>query len=268
MARFEGHPSCRGAGSWAGPSYDEENVSDKPMFVRARASLRSPGYPLRDRCEAALTVDWVAQRVLGALEEAGRLEDTLMVFSADNGMLMGEHRLLSKGYPYSTPVPLYLWWPERWGSTGRSIDEPVQNVDLAPTLLDAAGTTADIPVDGRSILPFARAPGLRSGRPILHEGLIPGDIDRDGTKRPGSTVGVYYAIRTSRYLYVRWKGGVRELYDRRRDPQELDSRHADPRYRRVVRLLGDELQGLRRCSGSECGREAQALDARVAQARR
>ena len=68
------------------------------------------------------------------------------------------------------------------------------------------------------MLPFARDGRLRTRRPVLHEGLEAGDIDRDGAARSG-TVGEYHAIRTARYLYVEWINGARELYDRARDPR-------------------------------------------------
>ena len=251
----------------------ESDVSDKPPVVRRLSSVRGSRSQrilddYRARRESLLAVDEAVAAVIGALERTGRLGSTYVAVTSDNGFFQGEHRI-TKGkylaYEPSTHVPLLIRGPGI--APGTVSDELVSNADLGPTVLDAAGATADIPVDGRSILPFARAPGLRSARPILHEGLIPGDIDRDGTARPGSTVGVYHAIRTSRYLYVRWKGGARELYDRRRDPRELDSRHADLRYRKVAGLLGRELQRLRGCSGPDCARELQGLDARLAQAR-
>jgi arylsulfatase A-like enzyme len=118
-------------------------------------------------------------------------------------------------------------------------------------VLEAAGATADIPADGRSILPYARDTTLRTRRPILHEGLVPGDIDRDLAPRT-HRVPRYRAIRTPRYLYVEWQGGARELYDRARDPGETHSRHADPRYRPIQRSLHRELQRLRDCAGDTC----------------
>jgi arylsulfatase A-like enzyme len=146
-------------------------------------------------------------------------------------------------------VPLLIRGP---GITpGTVSDELVANVDLAPTILEAARTTADRPLDGRSLLPFARDGLLRSRRPVLHEGLQAGDIDRDGAAT-GGTVGEYHAIRTGRYLYVEWINGARELYDRARDPRELQSRDADPRYRRIRNSLHRELVRLRTCVGDVC----------------
>jgi arylsulfatase A-like enzyme len=239
----------------------ERDVSDKPPVVRALRVLRASRSQriqadFRARRESLLAVDEAVAAVVGALERTGRLGSTYILFTSDNGFFQGEHRI-AKGkylaYEPSTHVPLLVRGPGI--APGTVSDELVTNADLGPTVLEAAGTAPDRFVDGRSILPFARTSGLRSRRPILHEGLTAGDIDRDGTERAGGTVGVYYAIRTSRYLYVRWKGGARELYDHKRDPLELESRHADPRYRAVIRVLGRELQRLRRCQGADCARD-------------
>lgn len=222
MARFEGHPACRGVTPWAGPSYDEGDVADKPRFVRTRARLADRAYSLRRRCEAVLTVDWVAQRVIRALEAAGRLDDTLIVFTADNGVLMGEHRLTSKGYPYSTPVPMYAWWPARWGRTGRTIREPVQNVDLAPTFCHLAGC-AFTDNDGMELTPLLDGEVDRLERTFVYEELLhPGPLWPDPRAAPA-----WYGIRTTLaysdvpWVYTEYASGEMELYDLSADPFQL-----------------------------------------------
>ena len=136
---------------------------------------------------------------------------------------------------------------------GFATNELVANVDLAPTVLDATGARADRTLDGRSLLPYARDPFVHSTRPILHEGLVGGDPDRDGAPRATHTsLKPYYAIRTQRYLYVKWRGGSRELYDLLTDPLELESRTFDPRYAAVKQRLSDEVAHLRRCHGADC----------------
>ena len=158
---------------------------------------------------------------MGALARTGRLGSTYVLFTSDNGFFQGEHRI-QKGkylaYDPSSHVPLMIRGPGI--PPGTVSGELVTNADLAPTILEAAGASADRPMDGRSLLPFARDGRFRTRRPVLHEGLEAGDIDRDGAPT-GGTVGEYHAIRTARYLYIEWINGAIELYDRARDPDEL-----------------------------------------------
>ena len=232
----------------------ERDVSDKPAYIR-RLHRTNPSTAtrvradFRSRRESLLAVDEAIADVVGTLARTGRLASTYVLFTSDNGFFQGEHRIV-KGkylaYDPSTHVPLLIRGPGI--APGTVSKELVANTDLAPTLLDATGAVADIPVDGRSILPFARDPRLRTRRAVLHEGLVPGDIDRDGAPRT-HRVPRYRAIRTGRYLWVEWQGGARELYDLARDPGQTHSRHRDPRYRRLRSSLHRELQRLRACAG-------------------
>ena len=196
--------------------------------------------------------------MVGALARTGRLDSTYILFTSDNGFFQGEHNI-AKGkylaYDPSSHVPLLIRGPGI--PAGTVSDELVTNADLAPTILEATGATADRPMDGRSLLPFARDGRLRTRRPVLHEGLEAGDIDRDGAR--GGRVGEYHAIRTSRYLYVEWINGAIELYDHARDPDELQSVHLSPRYLQIRRSLHRELVRLRTCEGDVCRQPLGAL---------
>ncbi len=235
----------------------ERDVSDKPPYIRrlhrtntsTAARVRAD---FRSRRESLLAVDEAIADVVGTLERTGRLASTYILFTSDNGFFQGEHRIVKGKYLAYDPashVPLLIRGPGI--APGTVSGELVANTDLAPTLLEATGAIADIPVDGRSILPFARDPRLRTRRPVLHEGLVPGDIDRDGAPRT-HRVPRYRAIRTARYLWVEWQGGARELYDLARDPGQTHSRHRDRRYRRIRRSLHRELVRLRGCAGDGC----------------
>ena len=241
-------------------SYEELDVSDKPAHLRRLRRIGPLTHErivedMRARRESLMAVDEAVGSIVAALEAAGELDRTYVLFTSDNGFFQGEHRI-PKGkyfaYDPATHVPLMMRGPGI--APGTVSHELVSNADLAPTLLEAAGARADRPLDGRSLLPFARDPSLRTGRPILHEGLVAGDNDRDGAAVPGrrARLGVYSAIRTDRFLYVRWKGGARELYDRARDPSQLRSRHDDPRYFATIALLDREVRRLRRCRGESC----------------
>jgi N-acetylglucosamine-6-sulfatase len=137
----------------------------------------------------------------------------------------------------------------------------VGDVDLAPTILDAASASARRVLDGSSYLPFARNVRLPRLRPLLHTTAGKGARRRTntregGTRRTQPRVPAWTALRTTRWLYVEYKGGQRELYNMKRDPWELNSRADDPTIRRQVRTLRRILGDLRRCRGASCSRIA------------
>jgi N-acetylglucosamine-6-sulfatase len=245
-------------------SFNEADVSDKPRFLRRRRALTAGAIAritqdARARRTALLAVDEAVARIVGALRDTGELDETYVVFTSDNGYMQGEHRVRSgKMLPYdpSTHVPLLIRGP---GIPERRVSgELVANIDLAPTLIELAGARASRPVDGRSLMPFARNAGLRSRRAILHETggrryAGPREQDeRTNLRRPLRRVLSYRAVRTTRWLYVRWRGGERELYDLRRDPDQMRSLHATRRHARVRRVLSKKLRTLARCRGAAC----------------
>jgi N-acetylglucosamine-6-sulfatase len=171
--------------------------------------------------------------------------------------MQGEHGVPSgKILPYepSTHVPLIVRGPEI--PRGRVARARVGNVDLAPTVVAAAAARPGKPLDGRSLLPFARDPHRRSPRALLHETAGPGYTPRRdhdaGEAGPLRHVLSYRAVRTARWLYVEYSGGPRELYDLRRDAYELRSLDAAPSHRRVRSALHRVLRRLVRCRGASC----------------
>jgi hypothetical protein len=109
-------------------------------------------------------------------------------------------------------------------------------------------------------MPFAHDPALRTKRAILHETggqkyVGPAEQDeRTNVRHTIKRVLTYRAIRTSRWLYVRWHDGSRELYDLRRDPDELNSLHAGRAHRHVRHVLARRLRALASCAGDSCRR--------------
>ena len=256
------------------PSFDEDDMSDKPSFLRRRTRPLTPADVARirkdalSRRDALLAVDRGVASIVSALRAHRQLSNTYIVFTSDNGYMQGEHRVRSgKMLPYdpSTRVPLLIRGPGiPEGSASREL---VANVDLAPTLAQIAQAVPGVTVDGRSLLPFARRPGRRSRRAILHETggrRYVGLRAQDEAPNRGRSLGrvlTYRAVRTAGWLYVRYRGGSRELYDLRRDPHQLRSRHADPAYRATRRALARELRRLADCRGDVCRRAAARIPA-------
>jgi N-acetylglucosamine-6-sulfatase len=226
------------------PSFNEFDVSDKPGAVRGRPLLiperiASIQEEYQQRLESLLAVDEAVTRITAALDRTGELDRTLIIFTSDNGFLHGEHRI-STGkvfvYEPSIRVPLIMRGPGV--PRGEHRQQLVENTDLSPTILDAAGGIPGLPQDGRSLFPLLRDGGLEWGRDLLVEGR--------------ATALSFRALRTPRFLYARYASGTRELYDLLRDPDELDNRARDPRYKLLRRELAKRLERLRLCQGGAC----------------
>jgi N-acetylglucosamine-6-sulfatase len=226
------------------PGFNEQNVSDKPIGIRnrpllTRTRIRQIRENYQQRLESLLAVDQAVGRIVAALRRAGELDDTLIVFTSDNGFFHGEHRVPSGKvllYEPSIRVPLIMRGPGI--PAGLRLSQRVANIDLAPTIVDAAGATPARVMDGRSLLPVIADPGVPLGRDLL---VVRG---------PGT--GTFAAIRAPNYLYAEYGNGEQELYDLTRDPYELRSRHADPAYAAVKADLALRLAHLRACSGISC----------------
>jgi arylsulfatase A-like enzyme len=230
------------------PSFDEEDVSDKPARVRARPrlsanALREIDDWHRRRAQTLQAVDEMLGRLLDTLKEKVTLENTYVFFSSDNGYQLGAHRLRSdKGDPYeeSIRVPLIVRGPGV--APGSTIAPLAVNVDLMPTFLALAGAPLAPSLDGRSLLPLLR-------------GAPPEDWRRDALVEHWENRGSgpeYVALRSENEIYVEYPASREvELYDLALDPYELKSLHnsADPAR---LKLLAARLAALRDCRGETC----------------
>jgi arylsulfatase A-like enzyme len=222
------------------PAFNESDVTDKPGGIRSRpligpARVAAITESYRQRLESLLAVDEGVAELVNALRTAGELDDTLIVFTADNGFFHGEHRVQTGKvlhYEPSTRVPLILRGPGiPRGAVRRQL---VANVDVAPTIVAAAGATAGRAMDGRPLQPFARDARLHAGRDLLFE-----------------TTG-YRALRVPRYVYVEHTNGEQELYDFVADAHQLTSLHASAAHASLKADLAARLTRLRTCAGGAC----------------
>ncbi len=223
------------------PSFNEGDVLDKP-WARDHPALTAEETAESDRLrrtalETLLAVDRAVRRLVDALEAAGELEDTAIVFTSDNGYLWGEHRLLGKVWPYeeSIRVPLVIRIPG--GEGGLVDDRLVSNVDLPTTLLDLAGVAPGLPPDGRSLVPILRGAPTQWRQEVLIEYL--GHF-HDGFLPPGFT-----AVRTERHTYVEYEDGGVELYDLAADPFQLTNLAGRPSVAELQAELANRLAALR-----------------------
>jgi N-acetylglucosamine-6-sulfatase len=222
------------------PSFNEADVSDKPAGIRSRALIGPARVnALREnyqqRLESLLAVDEAVGEIVRALEATGEINRTYILFTADNGFFHGEHRVQTGKvllYEPSVRIPLIMRGPRIPSGGQRS--QLVANIDLAPTILDATGVRPSKPVDGRSLLPVARDRLLFWGRDVLLE------------------TPTYSALRSPRWKYAEHANGEKELYDLVNDPDELVSRHGDPRYARIQADLDQRLDRLKGCAAVSC----------------
>jgi len=219
------------------PSFNESDVRDKPAQVRRRPLLTDAEVDRLDRIQrwrlrSMRAVEDMVDAVIQALAETDRLENTYLIFTSDNGLLMGQHRLPHKKrvvYEESIRIPLMVRGP---GVRGTS-DEPVMLMDLAPTLLELAGVPIPEDVDGRSLVPLLRGQQVPWRADVLVE------------------INNTLALRTPDWLYAELATDELELYDMLADPYQLESLHkdADPAF---LEQLSERIQVLLACRGIIC----------------
>jgi arylsulfatase A-like enzyme len=244
-------PAPRHKGSFAGealprsPAFNEADMSDKPLSMRRRPRLTALQVDEirqshQQRLEALLAVDEGVARIVTALRNAGILDNTLLVYTSDNGWYQGQHRIPDeKILPYepAVRVPLLIRGP---GVTpGRTVSALVANVDLAPTIVAVAGATPRRTMDGRSLLPLLQGQSFwPTPRHVLVE-----------DSRRGGAATVFWSIRQGQYVYTEYANGDRELYDLDQDSAQVASRHAERTYAGVRSSLAQRLAAMKTCRG-------------------
>jgi arylsulfatase A-like enzyme len=236
------------------PSFDEQDVSDKPPWIRDMSRFSNQDvYMINDlyrkRLGTMQAVDEMVDSLLRELEADGQLENTFVVFSSDNGFLQGQHRIQTdKRYPYEEAIrtPLFVRGPGV--PPGAKVEKMVLNTDFAPTFADLAGVSFP-PADGRSLVPLLRGEDPSSWRSaVLLEGF-----QKPNKKR---SLPPYEAVRTETYKYVEYETGNKELYDLEADPYELDNIYESADSSLVADLKA-RLDALRSCAGDTVCREAE-----------
>jgi arylsulfatase A-like enzyme len=236
------------------PSFDEEDVSDKPSWIRNmdRVSNKQASQIEKrhqKRLNSMLAVDEMVASLIQELEDAGELDNTFIVFTSDNGFHGGEHRIKGgKRTPYeeSARVPLFVRGPGV--PAGSKIEELALNTDFAPTFAALAGV--EFPADGRSFAPLLGGEDAPWRMSVLLEAFTNEEAKGEQANLPN-----YQAVRTETHKYVEYDNGEAELYDLEADPYELDNVYesADPS---LLEDLKVKLDALKNCSEEGC-REAE-----------
>ncbi len=202
---------------------------------------------MKDYLRCIASVDDNVGRVLDYLDGAGLSENTLVIYSSDQGFFLGEHGWYDKRWMYeeSLRMPFLARWPRRI-RPGTRVAEMIQNIDYAPTFLDAAGLPIPDDIQGESLLPLmvGRDPAEWRRSIYYHYYEFPAV----------HMVAKHYGVRTERYKLIHYYGTDEwECFDLEADPLELRSVYEDPDYAGIVEELRAELHRLRALYQDETG---------------
>ena len=195
---------------------------------------------MQDYLGTIASVDENVGRVLDYLEENGLMENTIIVYTSDQGFYLGEHGWFDKRFVYdeSFKTPLLVAWPGKV-KAGTKMDEMVQNLDFAQTFLDAAGIPAPSDMQGESLIPLLTGGTEKWTRDAVYYHYY---------EYPSvHMVKRHYAIVTKEYKLTHYYFDTDEweLIDRINDPQELKNAYDDPAYAEIKAELHQKLEGLR-----------------------
>ena len=240
----------------------EPDMSDQPSWLQG--SVRTPSQikmyttQARQRGEALYVLDRQLEQTVDQLEADGELEDTVVIFTSDNGFFLGEHRLPPSKIKPQEPalrVPFMIAGPGV--PEGQVRFDPVTTVDATATIADYAGATENFPypIDGRSLRENLEQGDQGWDELVLYSGHIRemkgsseavADIfsdERDGI-----------GIRTPRWSYHVFRDGSEVLYDLDSDPNELENLAAEPRFAELRGQLQDLAVRYKDCFGEQCRR--------------
>jgi len=185
------------------------------------------------------SVDENVGRVLDYLDENDLADNTIVIYSSDQGFYLGEHGWYDKRWMFeeSLKMPFIIRWPGRIEPGGRS-EKLIQNIDYAPTFLDAAGLPVPDEIQGRSLLPLFRDPSASDWRDSVYYHYYEHGGEHQVPRHEG--------VRNARYKLIHfYSNDGFDLYDLKNDPQEMKDVATDPAYAEVFETMKAELERLR-----------------------
>jgi len=194
---------------------------------------------MRDYMKTVKSLDDNVGRVLDYLKENNMLDNTLVVYTSDQGFYMGEHGWFDKRFMYeeSMHTPLVMHLPKGFNRRG-DIDEMVQNIDYAPTFLDLAGLPIPEDIQGVSLLPLLKGEHPTDWRTSLYYHFYEYPAEH--------CVKRHYGIRTSRYKLIHFYNDIDvwELYDLKKDPTEMHNIYGQKGNEVIIKDLKKQLLDL------------------------
>ncbi len=189
----------------------------------------------RRYCETLLSIDESIGDVLDFLKEEGLDENTVVIYMGDNGFTMGEHGIIDKRHFYeeSVRVPLLLRAPGLIEPETK-VTKMIQNIDMAPTMLEFCGLQAPDYMQGKSFIPFMQGKEIPWRNQIFYEYYWEQDFPQCPTT---------FGVRGERYKYIRYHGvwDTNEFYDLENDPHEMHNLIDRPEYQDTIRKYLSDL---------------------------
>ncbi len=195
---------------------------------------------MRDYSKTIQSLDENVGRVLDYLEVNKMMENTVIIYTSDQGFYMGEHGWFDKRFMYeeSFSTPLVMHLPSRFKKQG-VIDALVQNIDFAPTMLEIAEIDIPSDIQGVSLIPLlenSEAPVEWRKSLYYHYYEFPGE----------HAVKKHYGVKTERYKLIHFYDDIDEweLYDLYTDPSEMNNLYGEPNHAEITAELMEELRKL------------------------
>jgi len=185
--------------------------------------------------ETVMGIDDSVGAVLDFLDANNLAEDTLIIYMGDNGFSFGEHGLIDKRHFYeeSAKVPFLIRWPSQLEG-GNAIDALIQNIDVAPTILEAAGLQTPAHMQGSSLVPLLARNEIPWRDKIFYEYYWEMDFPQTPTM---------FGVRTDRYKYIRYHGiwDTNEFYDLQNDPNEMQNLIDAPEHQERIETFAADI---------------------------
>jgi arylsulfatase A-like enzyme len=221
---------------------NKTDLKQTPPSGLSPAALKSWKYQryMKDYLACVASVDDNTGRLLDYLEKSGLAKNTLVIYTSDQGFFLGDHNWFDKRFMYeeSLRMPFLVRYPGKI-KAGTVNDKIILNVDFAPTFLELAGLAVPSEVQGKSLMPLLGGKAPKDWRASMYY--------RYYCHPSEHTVNKHYGVRTDRYKLIYFHDLKEwELFDLKKDPREMKSVYADPKYADVVVELKTELTRLRK----------------------
>jgi len=210
-----------------------KKFKEDKLSVKALAEWKYQRY-MHDYMRVIHSVDRNVGRVIEYLRQHGLLDNTMIVYTSDQGFYMGEHGWFDKRFMYeeSFRTPLLVYYP---GGKHGVVKEMVQNIDYAPTFLDVAGAKVPSDIQGRSFLPLLEGKKPANWRQSLYYHYYEYPAEHSVCR--------HYGIRTKRYSLMHFYNDINawELYDLKKDPDQMHNIYGKPGTEKLTKNLKKQL---------------------------